>query len=112
MAPSSMKETCPVRAAPDRAKSAGGCDNAKPTVTIAVLTSHLPCMRMRFSLGAFPVIVIASRAGLGTSKRKDIRFAAPCAAAFLVIPAPQRRLFRAPDGVVSWNREGSNIQFL
>jgi hypothetical protein len=51
-------------------------------------------------------------AGLGTTKRKDIRFAAPCAAAFLVIPAPRRRLFRAPDGVLYWNREGSNIQFL
>jgi hypothetical protein len=43
---------------------------------------------------------------------KDIRFAAPCAAAFLAIPARRQRFFRAPDGVVCWNREGSNIQFL
>src|ERR1700676_4954436 len=49
MAPSSGEETCPVSATPDCACRAGGGENASPTVKIAVVASHLPCMRISVS---------------------------------------------------------------
>src|SRR5260370_27307624 len=52
MAPSSCEETCPESATPVCACSAGGGANAKPTVKIAVVASHLPCMRIAFLLGS------------------------------------------------------------
>src|SRR5580704_1066423 len=84
MAPSSGEETWPVSATLACACSAGGGANANPTVKIAVVASHLPCMRIsvspweRFRLGSgsrfFQILAIQAFGAFGT-RVQDIRFA-------------------------------------